>query len=242
MDPVTLGLAGAGIVGNFLGGSEAAKAQNKATKYQLAATKRGIEEQRRRFDEAQRLQQPFLKAGQAQLDSLSGTAGAEGMGEQIAALLGSGGLDALINSRSQDARDQVFTQGLSRSGAGQMALSSVPTDTAMSIENMLRNRQQAIAGQGGTAGINLGNLGQLSSAANTAALTQQGQLNAANQLGQAQIRQGTINNMIGLGASALGAFDWGSLGGGGSGVDTSAFSTLPSGYATEGGGYSIFNR
>jgi len=69
-DPVS-GAVGASVVGGVLSSRAQKKAASKASQAQIQSAEMSIEEQRRQFEETQRLMQPFLEAGYGALEGLA---------------------------------------------------------------------------------------------------------------------------------------------------------------------------
>jgi hypothetical protein len=88
----SIGSAVGNIVGNITGVNQMAGAQQEASQLQAQMYGQGIAEQRRQFDELQKLLNPYVQAGGAGLQGYQNLLGLEGQANQRAAI------DALQNS------------------------------------------------------------------------------------------------------------------------------------------------
>src|SRR3982751_2790139 len=91
-----------GTIGGIIGASKMKKASKKASKAQIAAMQKGIEEQRRQFDLPSGYYQPYRVAGEA---------GLKGYGD----LLGTGGPEAQ-QAAIQQLQQSPYFQSLYRTG------------------------------------------------------------------------------------------------------------------------------
>jgi hypothetical protein len=204
-DPVT-GLIAAGS--QLLGGAMQSRAAGKAAGAQERAAEMGIEEQRRQFDEIQKLLSPYVGAGQQaisgfqpfqeagaqafeQQQALAGLRGPEAQQAAIAQIEQSPFLQAQIRQGEEAMLQRASATGGLRGGNIQAAL-------AQFRPQML---QQAIEQQygrlGGFAGTGLGVTEQL---------YRGGQASAANQASAAGTMGANVSNLLGQqGAAQAGA-------------------------------------
>lgn len=123
MSWIAAAVVGSAVVGGVVQ-SKAAKsaasaqvqATEQATETQLEATRLSVEEQRRQFDEAKKLLQPYVEAGEGALANLSpyAEAGQQGLAGQLA-LAGLSGPEAQRAAIAQIERGPEF-QALTRAG------------------------------------------------------------------------------------------------------------------------------
>lgn len=123
MSWIAAAVVGSAVVGGVVqskAAKSAASAQVQATEQatgtQLEATRLSVEEQRRQFDEAKKLLQPYVEAGEGALANLSpyAEAGQQGLAGQLA-LAGLSGPEAQRAAISQIERGPEF-QALTRAG------------------------------------------------------------------------------------------------------------------------------
>ena len=91
---------GVGALGGVASSAMGASAARSAGRAQEAAAQRGIEEQRRQFDEMQRLMAPYVQAGDPALQALLGAAGLTGPESQ----------QAFVNQQEQSPLFQALAQ------------------------------------------------------------------------------------------------------------------------------------
>ena len=184
-DPIT-GLIAAGS--SLVGGAVQSRAAGKAAGQQAQAAEAGIEEQRRQFDEMQKLLAPYVQAGQPALQAqqaLLGLGGAEAQQQAIAGLEASPLLQALTRQGEEAMMQSAAATGGLRGGNLQAALAQFrPAMLQQAIEQQYGRLagltslgQQSAAGVG-TAGMRTGeNVANL--------LGQQGAARAGGTLGRA---------------------------------------------------------
>jgi len=184
-DPVS-GLIAVG--GNLLSSSMQADAASKAAGAQSGAAQAGIDEQRRQFDEMQRLLAPYVQAGQpalAGMQNLIGLGGAEAQQQAIAGIEQSPLLQALTRQGEEAILQRASATGGLRGGNVQAALAQFrPQMLQQALEQQysrlggLTSLGQQSAARVGTAGMETGvNVGNL--------LQQQGAARAGGALGSA---------------------------------------------------------
>ena len=184
-DPVS-GLIAVG--GNLLSSSMQADAASEAAGAQSGAAQAGIDEQRRQFDEIQRLLAPYVQAGQpalAGMQNLIGLGGAEAQQQAIAGIEQSPLLQALTRQGEEAILQRASATGGLRGGNVQAALAQFrPQMLQQALEQQysrlggLTSLGQQSAARVGTAGMETGvNVGNL--------LQQQGAARAGGALGSA---------------------------------------------------------
>jgi hypothetical protein len=175
-DPVS-GLIAVG--GNLLSSSMQADAASEAAGAQAGAAQAGIDEQRRQFDEIQRLLAPYVQAGQpalAGMQNLIGLGGAEAQQQAIAGIEQSPLLQALTRQGEEAILQRASATGGLRGGNVQAALAQFrpqmlqqALDQQYSRLGGLTSLGQQSATRTGTAGmetgVNVGNLLQQQGAA-----------------------------------------------------------------------------
>jgi hypothetical protein len=183
-DPVS-GLIAVG--GNLLSSSMQSDAASEAAGAQSGAAQAGIDEQRRQFDEIQRLLAPYVQAGQpalAGMQNLIGLGGAEAQQQAIAGIEQSPLLQALTRQGEEAILQRASATGGLRGGNVQAALAQFrPQMLQQALEQQysrlggLTSLGQQSAARVGTAGMNTGvNVGNL--------LQQQGAAQAGGALGR----------------------------------------------------------
>jgi hypothetical protein len=184
-DPVS-GLIAVG--GNLLSSSMQADAASEAAGAQSGAAQAGIDEQRRQFDEMQRLLAPYVQAGQpalAGMQNLIGLGGAEAQQQAISGIEQSPLLQALTRQGEEAILQRASATGGLRGGNVQAALAQFrPQMLQQALEQQysrlggLTSLGQQSAARVGTAGMETGvNVGNL--------LQQQGAARAGGALGSA---------------------------------------------------------
>ena len=204
-----------GIGAALIGARSQKKAASSAAASQTASAQAGIDEQRRQFNVAQRLLQPFTDAGTSAIGgqlALAGLSGDEAQQEAIQRIEGGAQFQALTEQGEQGILQNASATGGLRGGNTQSALAQFRPQVLSSLIN------QQFSNLGGIAG-----LGQ-ASAAGTAAAAQ----NTGNQVSQLLAQQGAAQaggalargqasaNLASQVAGGL-AQGFGNLGGGGIG-------------------------
>jgi len=170
-----------------LGSVTQSRAASKAAGAQERAAEMGVEEQRRQFDEMQRLLQPYVQAGQPALtgmQNLIGLGGAEAQRAAIAEIEGSPLLQALTRQGEEAILQRASATGGLRGGNVQGALAQFrPQMLQQALEQQysrlggLTSLGQQSAARVGTAGMDTGtNVANL--------LQQQGAAQAGGALGR----------------------------------------------------------
>jgi len=149
-----------------LGSVTQSRAASKAAGAQERAAEMGVEEQRRQFDEMQRLLQPYVQAGQpalAGMQNLIGLGGAEAQQQAIAGIEQSPLLQALTRQGEEAILQRASATGGLRGGNIQAALAQFrPQMLQQALEQQysrlggLTSLGQQSAARVGTAGMETG--------------------------------------------------------------------------------------
>lgn len=161
-----------------------------------------IGEIQRQFGVTQANLTPFLQAGTGALGDLQRGATVAGLDERLGQLASTDIFGTLSEERGRAAQGQLAAGGLTRSGTGLLEAARVPTELLLGLESRLQGRQQQLAGQGLTAGLNLGQFGQVSGQNIANLLQSQGFAGAQGVLGAAGARTQALTQ--GAAAQALG--------------------------------------
>lgn len=145
---------------------------------------------RQQFDQTAGNINPFIQAGQNQLESLQQGASIGGFGERLGQIFGGGALDPLIAERTRGAQFQQSATGLRR-GDSLQDIAAIPQDIGLGIEQLLTGRSSQLAGQGLQAALGLGSLG------NQASLGA-GQLGVQSALGLGSLGAQNAGNIAGI--------------------------------------------
>lgn len=183
---------GATVVGSVISSNSQSKAAGKAADAQVQAAQIATEEQRRQFDELQKLLSPFVNAGTGALgqqQALLGLSGNEAQQAAIDNISNSAEFQTYLNQGENAIRQNASATGGLRGGNTQAALSQFSPQL---LNQMINQRftnlggltalgQNAAAGVG-NAGMqsanNIGNLLQQSGAAQAGNYLAQGKANA----------------------------------------------------------------
>ena len=197
-----------GLVDDITGVEGAQDAARDAAGIQAQGAQAGIEEQRRQFDVTQEMLRPRVEAGDLALQqqqNLIGLGGQEAQQAAFSQLQESPG-QKFLRDRQQKAllRNASAIGGL---GGGNVR-TALQEQAAGFAQQDLQNqfgRLGQIAGQGQTAGTNIGQFGA-QTAGNIAGLTQAGsEARASGILGAAQAESQFTNQLLQLGGQAAGA-------------------------------------
>ncbi len=194
-------LTGLGDLWKDVTGVTAAK---EATDVQIEGTGLAIDEQQRQFDAMQEMLSPYTDAGAAALDqqqALTGALGPEAQQEAIQAIQESPSYEAMIQSGETSILQNAAATGGLRGGRTQDALAQFRPQVLSGLIDQRYSQLGGISGMGqasaagvGQAGIGTGaNIGNL--------LTQQGQLEGSNILGQYNLQRGFLTDLAGLGVN-----------------------------------------
>ena len=228
---------------SLVGSAVQSRASGKAAQAQTAASQQGIEEQRRQFDEMQRLLEPYVAAGQPALEAqqaLLGLAGPEAQQAAIQQIESSPLLQALTRQGEEAMLQQASATGGLRGGNLQGALAQFrPAMLQQALEQQYaRLGGMTALGQQSAAGV--GAAGMESGRTVAGLLGQQGAAAAGGALGRAApfVQLAGLPMQLAAFQAGRGGSGFGSLFGGspaGAGVVSSA----PGLRMPSGGGFSL---
>ena len=181
-----------------ISGKSSEKAQKEIMRIQGQTVDDQLAEQQRQFDITAAQQEPFLQAGLDAMPGVQDAATLEGYGGRISDIMG--------NQEINDLRNQIFNDYMQDAGLGPVeGGGNLDISQAMSIEDMLNQRGQSIAGKGLTganamAGFGANKTGQISSI-----LSNYGNTGANSMQNQAAARADGMRN-IGTLAAGLGSY------------------------------------
>ena len=165
--------------------------------------------QSKQFDDSYERNRPFYEAGAAQLDSLADSATVSGMSDNLQRIMQD---NAIGNIRNDAIAQNASALGLRGDMSG---MGDVSAREAVTLEDMLNQRKQSLAGKALTSANNTAGIGQSTTNSMSNTLSGLGNSNFNSIMAQNAARQQGAANIANLGA---GAFDYfrGSGGGGGS--------------------------
>lgn len=182
-------------------GRSGVKAAERAADAQTDSGLAAIDEQSRQFDFIQELMAPFIEQGLGQSDNVTQGSTADGLDQRLAEISGSDAF-AQINEERLNAANNAFSQsGLTRSGGAVEALSGIPLETALALEENLFQRQSGLFGNAQNAAAGLGSASQNTSNAISNLLTNNGNAAAQGIIGAQQASAAGTNNLLSLGTS-----------------------------------------
>lgn len=184
--------------------SDPSKAISRAQAAEQQALESGIAEQRRQFDETRDMLMPYVNAGTGVLGSLTDSSGLAGFGQNITDILNDPSLQPLRQQRADAISTALGASGMLNSGTRANAIGNDLTDFATSIESLLNQRQSGLANMGVGAAGGLAGFGQNTASNISNLMGQIGQSQASGVLSQQQAKASGINQLLGLGGSALG--------------------------------------
>lgn len=192
-----------GVAGSALAGKKQAKAAQGAADQQAAMQQAAIDEQRRQFDEIQKLLAPYVKGGQSAFDQqlgLMGLKGAEAQSQQLGAIQSSPEYQQLVKESENALLQNASATGGLRGGNMQSSLASNRQNALNSLVQQKLGQLGGVANAGLGAAQNTGVFGQ--NAANTIGGLQHG---IGSEMGNATLVGGGAQaNLIGNIAGGLG--------------------------------------
>lgn len=211
MTTVAAIIGGATLAAGVYSSSQQAGAASDAADAQSASAAQGIAEQRRQFDQVQKLLSPYVNAGTSALSQqqdLVGTNGPDAQAAAIKALQGSPQFTALLGQGTNSILQNASTTGGLRGGNTQGALAQFSPALLAQTINDQYSRLGGLTSLGQNAAAGVGNAGMSTGGAVTALLQQQGAAQAGNALAQGRQSAGVANAISsGIGAYAgLGGF------------------------------------
>ncbi len=199
---IAAAVAGASLVGGVYSAKQQGKAAQNAANVQSQASEAGIEEQRRQFDEIQKLLAPYVSQGTTALGQQGVLAGLQGADQQraaIEAISSSPELQALMQQGETGILQNASATGGLRGGNTQGALARFRPALLSAAINDQYSRLGGMAGMGLGAATQTGQFGQASSNNVAQLLQQQGAALAGGQLARGQAA-GQIGSSIGRAA------------------------------------------
>ncbi len=184
-------------------------AAQEAAAAQQAGTEASIAEQRRQFDAAQELINPYVQAGTNALgeqQALSGALGPEAQQAAYDSIQGSAGFQSALQQGETSLLQNASATGGVRGGNTQGALAQYSPQLLGQHVNQRYGQLGGLSGMGMQAASGLGQMGMQSGANIGNALAGQGQAQAGSVLGQYDRQRGFVGDMFGglLGLGGLG--------------------------------------
>lgn len=161
----------------------------------IEASQRAARVQAEQFNRVFDLYQPFVNAGNAQIDPLKRGASAGGYMGGLGALMQSPQMQAIQGERMKRLQGNLSATGMRRSGFAARQAASIPMELAQGVEGQLNSRSQALYG-----------IGEDGMRRQSGALNAIGQAYATGALGAQQATAQGQGNLMGIVGSLLGAF------------------------------------
>ena len=185
--PVAAAVVGSAVVGGVMSSRAQKKAANSAANAQIESSEMGVEEQRRQFDEVQKLLKPYSDAGLSGLSGQQDLLGINGTAAQQAAI-GNINNSAEMQTYLQQGENAILqnasaTGGL-RGGNTQAALAQFRPQL---LNQLINQRYQNLAGMtalGQNAAAGTGNAGMQTANNISSILQSSGSAQAANYINQ----------------------------------------------------------
>jgi hypothetical protein len=189
-------IAAAVLGGSVVSGIVQSKAASKASKAQVQAADKGVEEQRRQFDAIQQLLKPYIETGASALSQQAALVGAGGVDAQraaITALEQGPEFQALTRQGEESILQNASATGGLRGGNVQGALAKFRPEVLSGLINQQYSRLGGLASAGQAAATGQAGYGQQTGANIANLYGQVGAAQAGNALAQGQ----TWGNLIG---------------------------------------------
>lgn len=203
--------AGISAAGSLLSGITGGKGAKKAAQIQADAYGKGIDEQRRQFDETQANFAPYREGGGAALASvleLLGLSGADKQGAAIDSLKASPGFTSLYNTGSDTILQNAAATGGLRGGNTQNSLANFGSNLLGTVIQGQLSNLGGLVNVGVGANNSVGQFGQQTANNVASLLGQQGGAQANGVLGQAAALQGIFKSLSGIGGDMAQARGW----------------------------------
>ena len=204
--PVAAAVAVAGV-GSYMSSKSQSKAAKNASAAQTAADAKAIAEQKRQFDEMQKLLAPYVEAGTGSLTAQEDLLGLNGNQAQQAAInnisQGSEYKTLLQQGENSLLQNASATGGL-RGGNTQGALAQYAPNLLNNLVNQRYQNLGGITSLGQNAAAQTGNAGMQSANNISSLLQNSGSAQAANAIAQGQANANMWNGLSGLAGTALG--------------------------------------
>ncbi len=193
-------LAGASIVSSFLGDRAARKAAGAASASQTAAAELGIDEQRKQYEELQKLLAPYTAAVADAVGAqrtLAGLGGQDALSNAIKGIEGGPQFQSLIRQGENAILQNASATGGLRGGNTQSALAQFRPDVLSQLIEAQYAKLGGIAGQGLQASGIQGQAGGNAAQQIAALRGDQGAAQAGNALARGQATTQLLGNLSG---------------------------------------------
>jgi hypothetical protein len=191
-------IAAAVVGGSVISGAMQSKAQKSAASTQAASAEAGIEEQRRQFDEIQKLLAPFVSTGTdalSQQAALIGVGGPEAQQSAIQAIEQGPEFAALTRQGEEAILQSAAATGGLRGGNVQAALAQFRPQVLSGLIEQQYGRLGGLAGMGQASAAQQAGFGQQTGANISNLMQQAGAAQAGGTLASAQTWGNTIGNI-----------------------------------------------
>lgn len=195
-----VGLAGASIGGSLLGAKAQSKAADRASSAQERAANLQVEEQRRQFNEIQKLLRPFVRAGGQGVNAaaeLAGLRGGEAERVAVRDILQSQRYKAGVQQGEEAILANASATGGLRGGNTQAALAQFRPQMLSQLVGERYGQLQGLAGLGQASAAQQASAGQAMASNVGQAYGQMGAAQAGNALAQGQATQNAIGGITG---------------------------------------------
>ena len=193
---------------NGLSGKAQEKAASEAQGLQEAFARDAIALQRQQFDDSYDRNKPYYEAGARQLGKLEEGATTEGLSSNLQRIMQE---NAVGDIRNQAIADSAQGMGLRRDVSG---MGDLEASEAVTLEDMLNQRKQSLAGKALSSAGDIGGIGQATANNISNTLSGLGASNFNSIMAQNAARQQGLANIGNLGAGAYDYFRGGNSGGG----------------------------
>lgn len=183
-DPVTASIVGGS---QLLGGVLGAHSANKAAGQQAAAAQAGIDEDRMKFEQMQKLLAPYVNTGNTALTgqmNLAGLSGADAQQQAIAGLASSPQMDAMLKQGENAMLQNASATGGLRGGNLQAAMAQFRPQLLNQMIQQQYSNLGGLTNMGQNSAAGTGQAGMQSGAEIANLLQQQGAARAGGTMGQ----------------------------------------------------------
>lgn len=197
---------GGTVVGGYLSSKESSKASREASRAQVASSQLSVEEQRRQFDEIQKLLSPYIEAGTgalAQQQALLGLAGPKAEQAAIQRIEQSPQFQALTQQGEEAILQRASATGGLRGGDTQAALAQFRPGVLSSLIEDRFSKFGGLSSLGQASAVGAGGFGQQTSSNISNLLQQQGAARAGQALAQGKIQSQLISDIVGAGSQFI---------------------------------------
>lgn len=176
-------------IGSALGFGGADKSASEAAEQQRIFNEKAQAELRRQLGVTTENLDPFLQAGQGQLEALQQGTTAGGLDERLRELFNTDIFGGLVDERTRAVEGQLSAGGLTRSGTALQEAARIPTGLALDLERQLFGRSQNLVNLGQQTGVQLGQFGANAAGGIANLFGGSGQAIAGGIIGDAQAKQ-----------------------------------------------------